>query len=143
MKPFFASYYGDEHDFSDCRFILFGTSAGAISALALASIIPDAQIAYIGLADAAFYDNDSSFLMKTPLSRGYFANENYYQTADRLPWNNEIHGTVAGFNNRNLTASLSWSARNTGHGAHDEAVNKSVAPASATIKRCIDSDRSS
>ncbi len=144
MMPFFASYYGAQRNFSECRFILWGTSAGAVSALALANLVPDAQIAYIGLADGAFYDNDSSFLMKNPQSKGYFANENYYQTADQKPGYAEIHGSVAGgFTNKDLTSSLSWAARNTGAGAHAQAVNNSVGPASVTIKRCIDSDRSS
>jgi hypothetical protein len=145
MKADFARFYPGE-DFSSVRFIFFGASAGAISVLALAYHVPDSQIAYIGLADAAFYAGDSAFLQVNPLSKGYFANENYFQTADQHgPFSSkEIHGPVAApFANFDMTASLGSIARNTGGGAHGECVNLATPKISLKISECIRGDRSS
>ena len=145
MKVDFANFYPGE-DFSSVRFVFFGASAGAISVLALASLLPDSQIAYIGLADAAFYADDSAFLQTSPGSKGYFANENYFQTADQhgLYSTKEIHGSVASpFTNVDLTTSLKTIAQKTGYGAHSECVNLATPKISLKISECIRSDRSS
>lgn len=145
IKTDFATFYPGE-DFSLARFIFAGASAGGISVLALANILPNSQIAYIGLADAAFYANDSAFLQGLPTGKGYFASENFFQTADQGAFypSKEIHGEVAApFTNTDLTPSLGWTARQTGRGAHAECVNLATKQIVLKIKECIHSDRSS
>lgn len=96
-------------------FLIHGYSAGGITALRFAFRVPDRQIAYIGLSDAAFYRDETDFLMNFPGSTAYQDNENYYQiyqNSYRVP---EIHSkvTAEGWRNYEMPKSQApWTASN-------------------------------
>ena len=87
-------------------YLITGFSSGGTSALYFARAIasmPNAEIGYIGLADAAFYKGESEDLMKMPRVSAKYP-KNYYQTKGNAPDVAEMHGQVDGFTNFNLNA---------------------------------------
>jgi hypothetical protein len=104
-QQYFATEYRGKA-FSDVRFLVYGSSSGGITALTFAGLVPDTQIGYIGLADAAFHRGETDFFMKAPGSRAFFKNENFWQGYQNFPSEPEIHGEVSGFNNIDLTNRL-------------------------------------
>lgn len=104
-QQYFATEYPGKA-FSDVRFLVYGASAGGITALTFAGMVPDIQIGYIGLADAAFYRGDSDSFMGAPGSHAFFKNENFFQVYQNSPSESEIHGEVRGFTNIDLTNRL-------------------------------------
>jgi hypothetical protein len=91
------AYAGGSID--DITFIIHGYSAGGVTALHFAYLIPNDQIVYIGLSDAAFYRNDTDYLMQNPGSTAYHSSDNYYQIRE-----NKSHQKVFGFTNIEVRA---------------------------------------
>lgn len=90
----------------DVTFIIHGFSAGGVTALHFARWIPDHQIAYIALSDAAFMRDESDDLMLDPGSRAYYLNENYYQRYDQSSRSREIHGPISASGWKNIPVLL-------------------------------------
>ena len=126
-------------DINGVTFIIHGYSAGGITALQFALYVPNAQIVYIALSDAAFYAGESDFFMIDPGSTAYYLNENYYQLNDRSPKNPEIHGMVIAQNwqNYDLTIPNPGWFENT----HDTAVRMSDGMAFAKMQDIIRNGR--
>jgi hypothetical protein len=87
-------------------FIIHGFSAGGITALHFARWIPDNQIVYLALSDAAFMRDESDDLMLDPGSCAYYLNENYYQSYDNSSKSREIHGRVSASGWKNIPVLL-------------------------------------
>ena len=68
VKGIADGYNGGSSD--GITFIIHGYSAGGITALHFAYLVPNSQIVYIALSDAAFYRGDTDYLMRTPGSQG-------------------------------------------------------------------------
>ena len=104
------------------RYLITGYSSGGTSALYFAraiAVMPNTEIGYIGLADAAFYPKESDGLMKMPLVSAKYR-KNYYQTKGNAPDVREIHGRIeVDFNNYDLNP---WVTTTSSAEAHDQAV---------------------
>lgn len=120
----------------DATFIIHGYSAGGITALHFASLIPDAQIVYLALSDAAFMRDESDHLMAQPGSEAYYLNENYYQTYDNSRQRREIHGRVSAPRWRNIPVLLQ-SSRN----PHTAAVQAAAGDVFEVMKEIVFTDR--
>jgi len=120
-------------------FIIHGYSAGGITALYFAMRIPDAQIVYIALADAAFYRRETDKLMREPGSLAYYLNENYYQTYENNQREDEIHDriTADGWKNKAILLQFSWLKPD----YHRRAVDAANDEIFATMKEIISAGR--
>ena len=137
VKGIVDGYNGGSSD--GITFIIHGYSAGGITALHFASLVPDSQIVYIALSDAAFYRGDTDYLMNTPGSQGYYLNENYYQTYENSASVDEIHDriTATGWKNRLVLLGGKWPFKNN---YHDRAVAEADAESFATMQDIIKKD---
>ncbi|MBL8311619.1 MAG: hypothetical protein JNL19_14455 [Burkholderiales bacterium] len=137
-RSYFATEYRGR-SFSDLRFLIYGASAGGITALSFALKVPDSQIAYIGLADAAFYRGETDQFMTNPGSRAYFGNENFFQTWQNNPDEPEIHGPVKGFTNTDMTNTLTH--KEVAGDPHVACIQRAVPICLNSMKAVIRSDR--
>ena len=97
-------------DTNGITFIIHGYSAGGITALIFASLVPASQIVYIALADAAFYRGETEYLRTSTAPLAYYLNENYFQIYENSPNNNEIHNemTATGWINKQIPWERGW-----------------------------------
>jgi hypothetical protein len=123
-------------DITNVTFIIHGYSAGGITALHFATLVPDSQISYIALSDAAFYKGDTDYLMTSPGKFGRL-NENYYQTLENKPTVSEIHNKVLGYTNIEVTGLSRYSFKS----YHDQAVGKADILIFDKMKNIISADK--
>ncbi len=108
------SYNGG--DISNIIFLIHGYSAGGVTALFFAKLIPEKQIACIVLSDAAFQKGETDNLRLNPGCHAYISNDNYYQTFDNSPSSTEVHDRINGFTNIPLIRlQTSWIGDNEYH----------------------------
>jgi hypothetical protein len=93
----------------DKMFLVTGYSAGGMTALYFSQHVnkrKDAELLYIGLSDAAFYEEDAHLMTSPGVNARYM--KNYYQTKGNADDVAERHDYVAGFHtNFNLDSQIS------------------------------------